>query len=304
MSSSKADMRSAVPALRRFRAVAKAMRSGLRSRYARTFHSFGPTELASRLRSLGLEHGDVILVHSSFDAFIAFDGRPTDVIRVLQQSVGRDGVVLMPTMPFTNTAVAWVRDHPCVDMRRTPSRMGLISEVFRRAPGVFRSTHPTHPVAGWGRDVIGMLADHHLALTPCGKSSPYHNLLERGGKIVLLGADFASLTIFHTAEELFESRLPVSPFTVEVFVLEGIATDGTKHTITTRLFEPSVSRRRNLSPLLRELTERGAVRKTKAGLLAIVVITARDVIDAVGTLAGRGIYCYDDYPESCARQRA
>jgi aminoglycoside 3-N-acetyltransferase len=268
----------------------------LHSRYARAFHSFGPAELAASLRSLGLSDGDVVLVHSSFDAFEGFSGGVTDVVAVLQQLVGERGILLMPTIPFTGTAVEWVREHPRVDLRRTPSRMGLITELFRRSEGVVRSVHPTHPIAAWGRGAVDFVAGHQEAATPCGVGSPYHRLLECNGKILLLGADVGSVTFYHTVEELLEESMPASPFTVEQFRVECVATDGTEHVTTTRLFDPLISRRRNLLPLVPEFTRRNSWRRARVGLLPITMIPARAVLEAVSDLAARGKYCYDDYP--------
>ena len=140
----------------------KAFAKRARARYIRTFHSFGPAELAQVLHRVGLREGDSTLVHSSFDAFEGFDGKPSDVIEVLKEAIGPRGLLMMPTIPFSGTAIDWARSHPLVDLRRTPSRMGLISEIFRRSPDVIRSVHPTHPVAAWGAQAAECVAGHPL----------------------------------------------------------------------------------------------------------------------------------------------
>ena len=265
----------------------------LQQRYVRTFHAFTPADLRACLAALGVVHGDKVLVHSSFDAFVGFTGKPSDVIGALMDAVGPAGTLLMPTLPFTGTAVAWVKDHPLFDVVRTPSRMGLITELFRRSPGVIRSVHPTHPVAAWGADAEAMTAGHHLASTPCGKGSPFARLLERRGKILLLGADISSLTFFHLAEELLESQLPVSPFTREKFRLASTQRDGSIVVIDTRLFEPAVSRRRNLYKLVPELKQFIAWLEKRVGRLTGTLLGAELPYKAVASLATRGIYCYD-----------
>ena len=282
------------PSKRRLKAGVKALLKRTRGRIDRLLYAFGPTDLAATVRALGVSAGDVVLVHSSFDAFRAFQGRPSDVIEALQKLVGREGAILMPTMPFSGTAVEWARAHPTVDLRRTPSRMGLVSEVFRRMPDVIRSVHPTHPVAAWGERAETLVAEHWRATTPCGVGSPYHRLLECDGRILLLGADVTSLTFFHTVEALLGDRWPESPFTEETFRLTTLARDGAAHVTETRLFEPAVSRRRNLEKLLPELRARGAWKQARVGRLAVAAVRARDVLDAVASLAARGIYAYDE----------
>jgi aminoglycoside 3-N-acetyltransferase len=282
------------PSMRHLKAGIKAAIKRLQGRLDNLLYAFGPADLAAALRIVGISSGDVVLVHSSFDAFRAFRGRPSDVIEVLQRIVGREGAILMPTMPFSGTAVDWARAHPTVDLRRTPSRMGLVTEIFRRSPRVVRSIHPTHPVAAWGDRAEWLTAEHWRATTPCGEGSPYHRLLECDGRILFLGADVTSLTFFHTAEALLGDRFPESPFTRETFRLTTIAPDGATHHTETRLFEPAVSRRRKLQKLLPELRARGAWRQARVGRLAIAMVRARDVLDAVESLATRGIYAYDE----------
>ena len=275
----------------------KAFVKRARASYIRTFHSFGRAELAHVLNRVGLRQGDSTLVHSSFDAFEGFKGKPSAVIEVLQEAVGPHGLLMMPTIPFSGTAIDWVRSNPLVDLRRTPSRMGLISEIFRRSPNVIRSVHPTHPVAAWGAQAAACIEGHPLARTPCGVGSPYHDLLTRDGSVLLLGVDVNAITLYHTAEELLESQLRVSPLTRDTFRLECVAPDGRIAVIETRLFEPAVSRRRNLDRLVPELKHRRAWREAKVGRLSVVLISARQIIDAVAALASQGINCYDESPQ-------
>jgi aminoglycoside 3-N-acetyltransferase len=91
--------------------------------------------------------------------------------------------LMMPSMPFSGTAIEWARSGTVFDVRRTPSRMGLLSELFRRSPGVVRSVHPTHPVACWGEDAASVAAGHPGSATPCGSGSPFESLWARGARL-------------------------------------------------------------------------------------------------------------------------
>lgn len=259
----------------------------------RTFRSFGPGALEQALRGLSIKQGDTLLVHSSFDAFEGFQGKPTDVISILQHMVGEQGALLMPTMTFSGTAVDHARAKPLFDVARTPSRMGLLTELFRRSPGVIRSIHPTHPVAIWGRDASTIAAGHHLARTPCGLGTPFDALRQRNGKILLLGTDISVLTFFHLLEEVLEADLPVAPFTEEVFHLQSKARDGQILDTHCRLFEPAVSRRRNLHKLVPCLKQAGSWREARVGGLKIAVLPAVAVEQVVRNMLKQGVYCYD-----------
>jgi aminoglycoside 3-N-acetyltransferase len=171
--------------------------------------------------------------------------------------------------------------------------MGLLTELFRRLPGVQRSVHPTHPVAVWGSGASDMVLDHHLAATPCGAPSPYVALERAQGKILLMGTDISILTFYHYVEEVIESQLPESPFTRETYRLSSRLANGTVIETTTRLYEPSVSRRRNLSGLVVPLRQRGAWRTLRVGRLPLTVLYADAVVEVVQELARRGVYCYE-----------
>jgi len=264
-----------------------------RARYAQIFRSYGPEQLLQFLRDLGIRNGDALIVHSSYDAFMGFSGKPTDVIAVLEELVSHKGMLMMPTMPFTGTAVEYATRHPKLDLARTPSRMGLLSELFRRSRGVVRSAHPTHPIAAWGEGAEAVAAGHHRAATPCGRGSPFEHLLRRKGKVLFLGTDITSLTFYHWIEEALESKLPESPFTAETFELLTRLEDGTELATRTRLFAPAVSRRRNLNKLVPELKRINGWREARIGNLNATLIDAEQTLAAATDLAARAIYCYD-----------
>ena len=56
--------------------------------------------LVEGFRSLGVEEGDTLLVHSSYKSFGEVDGGPQTVIRALEVVLGVDGTLIMPTLNF------------------------------------------------------------------------------------------------------------------------------------------------------------------------------------------------------------
>jgi aminoglycoside 3-N-acetyltransferase len=264
-----------------------------RRRWNTRWHAFSPAELEKALGALGVHQGDALLVHSSFDRFEGFSGKPTDVIAILQSAVGDDGAILMPTMPFSGSALDYAARNEILDLARTPSKMGLVTELFRRSPGVRRSAHPTHPVAGWGRQAEGMLAEHYRAATPCGRETPFGRLLDVGGKVLFLGARINSMTFFHTVEEILDPRMPTSPFTKELYHLRCREPDGTIRETETRLFDRELSRRRNIPRMIPALRQSGQWRQSQIGRLPLLLLETRAVLSACESLAATGVYCYD-----------
>ncbi len=279
--------------VKKWKKLVKSKLKALQSWYDRLFLQFDSAKLESALVKLGIKTGDTLFVHSSFDAFRGFNGKPTDIIQLLQGLVGTKGIVMMPTMALTATAVDYALQNPIVDIKRVQSRMGLITELFRRTPNVLRSLHPTHPIAVWGEDAPSIIADHHLAQTPCGSPSPLYQLYERNGKILLLGTGIEVLTFFHTVEEILESKFSINPFTDNIFDLQVKDEKGQLWDCQTRLYEPSVSRKRRLHPLLNELKRMQALSECRVGKLHLQLFSAQDVLKATEQLLDRGISCYE-----------
>jgi aminoglycoside 3-N-acetyltransferase len=265
----------------------------LRVACTRRFCGFNKSDLQMLLRRLGMSRGDVVFVHSSLDQFEGFQGKFGDILSSLQEILGPEGTLLVPTLPFTGSAVEYVQERPIFDVSKTPSRMGLLTELFRRSPGVVRSIHPTHSVAAWGAKALHMTANHYLAETPCGRQSPYASLLDHGGKILFLGTDISVMTFFHMVEEELEPTMPFSPFTKEFFSLKSRDSNGNEFTTRTRLFDPAYSRLRNLQNLLPVLRSRGLWKEGRVGRLRVILLSAESVLSAARSLAEKGTYCYD-----------
>src|SRR5258705_3850394 len=97
---------------------------------------------------------EILMVHSSLsDMRPMYDGAAQDILNLLQRLVGSERTLAMPSF-FFGTADLYHRDfyrlHDRFDARRTTSQMCLVSEMFRRSPGVIRSLHPTHSVCARG----------------------------------------------------------------------------------------------------------------------------------------------------------
>jgi aminoglycoside 3-N-acetyltransferase len=265
----------------------------MRRTCAQRWFSFTPADFLALLQRIGVKPGDVLLIHSSFDRFDGFTGSAMDVILALQKAVSPGGTLLMPTQPFSGSALAYVSRATIFDVDRTPSQVGLLTEVFRRCADVVRSVHPTHPVAAWGAQAAEMIADHHLARTPCGAGTPFGRLLTCDGKILTLGTGMRAMTFYHAVEEILEPEMPFTPFTKEVFSLKSRCRDGTILESTTYLFDRDVSGRRNMQKLIPALKARGAWREGRVGTLPVLLLEAKEVLEACRDLARRGVYCYD-----------
>jgi aminoglycoside 3-N-acetyltransferase len=174
-------------------------------------------QLIALLRDLGFNPGATVMVHSSFSHIRRRvpDISPSKLIALLQDLIGPEGTLLMPTFPFQGAQGEYADKYPRFDVQNTPSKVGILTEVFRQMQGVVRSKHPTHPVAAWGRHASEIVSTHHLGPT-FGVTSPFYRLCEFEGIVVGLGTRYRyAFTIGHVIEELhprlrqhdFEKRL-------------------------------------------------------------------------------------------------
>ena len=150
-------------------------------------------QLASQLTDLGVQAGDLLMVHSSFRSLAIDD--PEVVVQALLQVLGPEGTLLMPALSYLQ------QPHHIHDTRTTPSCVGYLTEYFRTRPGTLRSLHPTHSVCALGPAAEELLEYHILDKTPCGPNSPFSLLLHRHGKILMLGCGLIPNTSMHAIEE-------------------------------------------------------------------------------------------------------
>lgn len=264
----------------------------LRQHYAKWRHPFGREELRNALADAGIARGDSMMVHSGIAAFAGFSGTSLDIIDVFKEAVAEEGTLLMPTLSMQGSAIDFAREGKLFDPRSTPSKAGMLTEVFRRSSGVLRSVHPTHSVAVWGKDAAWWTEAHHLADTPCGRGTPFYRLLERRGKVVFAGVGIEVMTFYHCIEELLEDSMPESPFTTERFILrckcEGRVVDSAPF----RLYAPDLARRRRLQPLEMQMRKKNRWNESRAGALSVIALDARDIVATAEEMAEHGAFCY------------
>ncbi len=241
-------------------------REWLKDRIVRHFLSWDAAALAARLRGAGVQRGDWLMLHASWQPRSGFAGKPRDLIAALADLVGREGLLVMPSLPYHNqSTAAFLRKSKPIDLRRIPSAMGLLSEVFRRTPGVVRSPSPTHPLLALGDAAAEFAAGHERAEVPFGEGSPFARLLDRDAWIAGLDVGFGSFTFTHTIENRIAGSLPFPLYEAEPLPVEFTDAAGRRHATAVRVIGDEANARRDERPFIARLQRAGVLRSVRVG---------------------------------------
>lgn len=187
---------------------------------ARTKSPVTQRMLVEQMRKLGIQFGDILLVHSSLSRLGWVVGGEQTVVAALLEVVGASGTLVMPTHTPDNTNPANWRNPPvpeswwptirnampAFDPSMTPTKsVGRIAETFRKFPGVMRSSHPIGSFAAWGQHAADLVAPHPLE-PMFGDPSPIGRLYDLDAKVLLLGVGYDTCTSLHLAEYRFVGK--------------------------------------------------------------------------------------------------
>jgi aminoglycoside 3-N-acetyltransferase len=148
---------------------------------------------------------EILMVHSSVNHMKPmYTASALELVRMLMDLCGRDRTLVMPAFCFGAPA-----EHARFDLRRTPSGMGLVSELFRRTKGVVQSRHPVYRVSAFGPLAGPLTAGHERADTPSGRGTPFDFMATHDTRIVGIGKRYEVLTQVHHAEDVLGDEFPV-----------------------------------------------------------------------------------------------
>jgi len=155
-------------------------------------------DIAVALSEVGCRKGDTVFVHSDVGVFgklLCLDRNLffESIWNVIRESVSPDGAVIMPAFTYS-----FCNDEP-FDVRNSKSKVGVLSEYFRKTPDIVRTLHPIFSVAIWGQDKeqLAMVGKDSFD-----EGSIFGKLHEKNGKIVFFGARFQTCTYAHYIEQM------------------------------------------------------------------------------------------------------
>jgi aminoglycoside 3-N-acetyltransferase len=257
------------------------------------FFAYDREQLKKALLQLGISQGDTLFVHSSFRTVNGFQGSPQDVIDCLIEILGEEGNLLMPSMQYRSSSYEHLQGNELFDVRKTFSKMGLITEVFRRKKGVLRSIHPTHSVLAWGKEAARIVEGHDKCLYPCGRQTPFDKFRSLNGKVLFFDVPFNTFTFIHYIEDLIKSELPFPLYRKEPIPVDILDAEGRKITVSTYVFSEDAVSRRRPAVLKRHLLKKNMIRKEKIGRTALMLVSAEDAVRCAQEMLSQNVFFYE-----------
>lgn len=264
----------------------------LRKRLVNLMLGYDVTDLEKRLRDLGIGTGDAILMQSAFDSLNGFKGEPAEVVDCVLSIIGSTGNLFMVSMPYGGAAVDYLRSEHTFDVRRTPSQMGFLSELFRRRKGVLRSANPMHPVLAFGPRAEWLVAGHEDLAYSCGEGSPFEKMLELDTKALLFDVDLDVLTFAHYLEHVFRASAPAHVYASEAIQTTIKDRTGAIRVVAVYPFAREAMLLRNFAVLYEELLSRRLVSARRVGNTDLQLVRLRDVLSCGADIVSSGRHIF------------
>jgi len=268
--------------------------------------------LTAGLARLGIAPGDTLFVHSSLKSLGYVEGGAPAVIGALQDAVGSQGTLLLPTyyLPGGTVRATCAMPDYVFDPRRHGTHMGRLPEAFLASAGVRRSIHPTHSVSAWGRHAIHLTEAHHRAPSIFGMDSPWQRFIGcEHAKVLGLGISMGPVTFYHALEDAMGGAFPVPVWEDDTKLLACLDHAGRRWDVPVRPFDQAVAQRRIDHPgrgdlrdyFHREFDTAGLRVNGQVGDAASWCIPAQAFYAHLGRLASDNVTIYASAAQLAAR---
>lgn len=254
--------------------------------------------LIQNLKSIGIKEGDSLLVHSSLSKMGYLENGPDTLIDALLEVIGSTGNLLMPSSPNALLQLDYIRNNQLFDAQNLPSKLGAITEVFRKRKGVLRSLNVIEPVCAFGPDANYLTEGHFKDLTPYTNNSPFYRLTEKNGKILYIGVTLANAgTSLHLLEDAVDFKFPV--YFSEVFHVKIKDENGIIHEVKTKVHNPEYSKKRKCDELIPLFLKEQVCSKVKIGNADTYLFDSKKMLDSmIKNYLEKGITMYTPNPSN------
>ena len=201
------------------------------------------SSLGAVLNALNVPRQRVIYVQASADWIQRAGFESAAVLPALIDRIGDAGTLVMPSYPFHTTHREYLAGHPVFDVRRTPSAIGLLPEMFRRVSGAVRSLDPDFCVTAFGREAGAIVGTDPATDDPFAMDSSYQRMLDRGATLVGLGVSLNTTSFIHVIDSRCAAAYPSSPYDDRRFAATVTDAGGVSREIARLALRPEFQQR-------------------------------------------------------------
>lgn len=245
-------------------------------------------DLQEMLARMGIRPSDTLVIHSSMKAIGQAEGGADTVLDAWMEYMSR-GLLILPTHTWRQMG----KEHRIFDPAEEPSCVGLLTEMFRKRPGVLRSLHPTHSVAVYGRGSREYIEGEELCNTPCTKGGCWSRMDREHTKILLVGVGHERNTFIHAVEEALEvpERLTPEPELFYIKMADGSLMERPMY----RHYNPKTDHISEAYPKLEQaFYDTGAAVRGQFGDAACILCDAGKTAETVRRVLSHEINCLID----------
>ena len=228
-------------------------------------------DLIKAFKEIGINPEGTLLVHSSMKAVGEVEGRADTVIDAFLEYM-QDGLLVFPTHSWSEENNEDNKFNPETEK----SCVGILTNVFRKRKEVFRSLHPTHSLAAFGKDAEKFISGEEKVETPCPRDGCYGKLYDREAQILFLGCTLKSNTFIHGVEEWNQipNRLGETPVDYKI-ILKDKVMERPVHPHQAPVEDVS----KNYDKLKKPLLEKNICHKGKIGDAVSYLCQAKEMAD-------------------------
>jgi aminoglycoside 3-N-acetyltransferase len=220
------------------------------------------------------------------------------LLKTVNDVAGKTGTVCMPTHPLYKADPGFMYDKSDLELRysvrRTPSRVGLLTELFRRQPGTQRSRHPLSSLAARGPQAEALLEDNlnDEQPLPHGIHSGYYRFCQSGGTVISIGLSLVRpMTILHVAEEAKDEQWPTAGFFYRRrFEVED--ENGRSSHVVVRERRPEFARSLTLKMVHKHFLDSGILREGAVGDVRVDTVRSKALLDSMSERQRHSCYPY------------
>ncbi len=221
-------------------------------------------DIHSFLKGLGIKPSDTVMVHSSMRALGEVEGGCDGLIDSFKSYL-TDGIFLIPTHTWASIGHDVFEYDPKVSV----PCIGALPTVAAFRKDGFRSLHPTHSVAAFGKRAQEFIKGEEAATSPCPPGGVWARLYDEDAKILLIGVGLNRNTYIHAIDEKIDLPDRLTP-PVHITIIDRdkrYETDFRKHSRNTGS--------ENFGNFEKPLSSAGVLTYAKLGNADVMCIDAR-----------------------------